>query len=290
MSQLGTRPDPTAAPAEDGTIEGARVDLFREDPAVLERRRQRIIVIGSQIAIAVLFVGAWQLVSGRLVSGFWISSPSGIWHALVSMGRSGQLSDSVRVTTEETALGFLLGAVGGLVVGLVLGISPIVARILDPYLVGLNSIPRVALVPLMILWLGIGFETKVVFAALLVFFPVFLNTIAGVRDVDEDLIDVLRVMGARRSEVIRKLVIPSALVWVFAGLRMSIPFALIGAVMAEMFASNAGLGYLLSLSANNFDTAGSFAALLVITVLGLVLTAIVGQVERHTMRWRSAGH
>jgi NitT/TauT family transport system permease protein len=238
----------------------------------------------------VVAIACWQAMSGRLVPEFWIASPSAIWHSLVTMDRTGQLVGAVRVTAEETVLGFLLGSAAGLAAGLILGISPIVARILDPYLVGANSIPRVALVPLMILWLGIGFETKVVFASLLVFFPVFMNTIAGVRDVDEDLIDVLRVMGAHKIQVIYKLIIPSALVWVFAGLRMSIPFALIGAVMAEMFASNAGLGYLLSLSANNFDTAGSFAALLVITVLGLVLTAIVGQVERRTMRWRSAGH
>lgn len=118
------------------------------------------------------------------------------------------------------------------------------------------------------------------------FFPVFLNTFAGARDVDRDLIDVIRVMGASRLDVVRRVFIPSALVWVFAGLRMSIPFALIGAVIAEMFTSNEGLGYLIAVTANQYDTAGSFASLLVTTVLGLALTWGVSQLERRALRWR----
>jgi NitT/TauT family transport system permease protein len=143
----------------------------------------------------------------------------------------------------------------------------------------------VALIPLFILWFGIGFETKVIFTALLVFFPVFMNTLSGVRNVDNDLIDVIRVMGASRFDAVRKVFVPSALVWVFAGLRISAPYALIGAVVAEMFTSNKGLGYLISMTANQFDTAGVFAVLLVTTMLGLTLDLIVRTVEGHYLRW-----
>ena len=181
-----------------------------------------------------------------------------------------------------------MGAAAGIVVGLVFGVSPLVARILDPYFVALNSIPRVALIPLFILWFGIGLETKVIFAATLVFFPVLMNTFAGARDVDRDLIDVIRVMGASRLDAVRRVFVPSALVWVFAGLRMSIPFALIGSVVAEMFTSNDGLGYLIAVTANQYDTAGSFASLLVTTLLGLALTGGVGLLERRALRWRPA--
>jgi NitT/TauT family transport system permease protein len=145
------------------------------------------------------------------------------------------------------------------------------------------------LIPLFILWFGIGLETKVLFAATLVFFPVFMSTFAGARDVDRDLIDVIRVMGASRMATVRKVLVPSALVWVFAGLRMSIPFALIGAVIAEMFTADDGLGYLISISANQYDTAGAFAAIFVTTILGLVLTYAISFLETRTLRWRTAG-
>ncbi|GII97071.1 ABC transporter permease [Sinosporangium siamense] len=262
-------------------------EVFLVDPSVRARRRQTVIVAVARIALAVAGLLAWELASDRLISSFWISSPSAIWSALLRFTADGQLVPAVWVTLLETAAGFAAGGAAGILVGLAFGISPIIARILDPYLVALNSIPRVALIPLFILWFGIGFETKVLFAATLVFFPVFLNTFAGARDVDRDLIDVIRVMGASRLDVIRRVFVPSALVWVFAGLRMSIPFALIGAVIAEMFTSNEGLGYLIAVTANQYDTAGSFASLLVTTVLGLVLTWGVSQAERRTLRWRS---
>lgn len=271
----------TAAPATD--------EVFLVDPSIRERRRQTVIVAVARVAVAVVALLAWELVSGWLVSDFWISSPSAVGSALLRFAENGQLLPAVQVTLLETALGFSVGAGAGILVGLIFGISPLVARILDPYFVALNSIPRVALIPLFILWFGIGLETKVLFAATLVFFPVFMNTFAGARDVDRDLIDVIRVMGASRLDAVRRVLVPSALVWVFAGLRMSVPFALIGAVIAEMFTSNEGLGYLISVTANQYDTAGSFASLLVTTALGLALTWGVSLLEQRTLRWRPNG-
>ncbi|MEV7007322.1 ABC transporter permease [Streptosporangium sp. NPDC051022] len=261
-------------------------EVFLVDPSITARRRQRIIVAVSRLALAVLGLLAWELTSGRLVSDFWISRPSAIGEALVRFALDGQLLPAVWVTLIETAVGFAAGASLGILVGLLFGVSPLVARVLDPFLTALNSIPRVALIPLFILWFGIGFETKVIFAATLVFFPVFMNTFAGARDVDRDLIDVIRVMGASRVDAVRRVLVPSALVWVFAGLRMSVPFALIGAVIAEMFTSDEGLGYLIAITANQYDTAGSFASLLVTTMLGLALTWGLTQLERRTLRWR----
>lgn len=277
MTDVAARPD-APVPARD--------EVFLVDPSIRARRRENVLVAVVRVAIAVVGLLAWELVSGRWISEFWISSPTAVWSALLRFVESGQLLPAVQATVVETAAGFAVGAVAGIVVGLLFGISPLVARILDPYFVALNSIPRVALIPLFILWFGIGLETKVIFAATLVFFPVLLNTFAGARDVDRDLIDVIRVMGASRLDAIRRIFVPSALVWVFAGLRMSVPFALIGAVIAEMFTSNDGLGYLISVSANQYDTAGSFAALLVTTLLGLVLTFAVSLLERRALRWR----
>jgi sulfonate transport system permease protein len=277
MTDVAARPD-APTPARD--------EVFLVDPSIRARRRENVLVAVVRVAIAVVGLLAWELASGRWISEFWISSPTAVWSALLRFVENGQLLPAVQATVVETAAGFAVGAVAGIVVGLLFGISPLVARILDPYFVALNSVPRVALIPLFILWFGIGFETKVIFAATLVFFPVLLNTFAGARDVDRDLIDVIRVMGASRLDAVRRIFVPSALVWVFAGLRMSVPFALIGAVIAEMFTSNAGLGYLISVSANQYDTAGSFAALLVTTLLGLALTFAVSLLERRALRWR----
>ncbi|WOS65493.1 ABC transporter permease [Sinorhizobium fredii] len=261
-------------------------DLLLVDPSVKARQRENLIVNVSRVLLAVVFLGVWELASGWLAATFWVSKPSLIVIALGDLIASGQLFIAVLNTVLEALAGFLAGALLGIFLGVVFGVNRIIARVLDPYLVGLYSLPRVALVPLFILWFGIGFEMKVVFTALLVFFPIFMNTLAGVRAVDGDLIDVIRVMGASRWDAIRKVFIPSALSWVFAGLRISAPFALIGAVIAEMFSSNQGLGYLISQTANQFDTAGLFATLVVTTILGLALDAAVHLVERRLLLWQ----
>jgi NitT/TauT family transport system permease protein len=271
-------------PARPPVIEEDTV--FLVDPSIVARRRENRTVLAMRIVLGVAFLVAWQLASGTLVKEFWVSSPLGVWNALVKLWNTGGMLTYTWATVSEAVTGFAFGAIAGMALGLLFGANRVIARILDPYLVGFYTLPRVALIPLFVLWFGIGFQTKVIFTALLVFFPVFMNTLSGVRDVDRDLIDVLRVMGASRMDTVRKVLVPSALVWLFAGLRISAPYALIGAVVGEMFTSNAGLGYLLSLSASQFDTATLFATLVVITVLGLVLTAAVGQLERRVLRWQ----
>lgn len=262
--------------------------VFLVDPSIVARRKQNRLVFALRIILGVLFLVGWQLASGTLIKEFWISSPTGVYAALVKLWQSGNLGAYVWATVAEAITGFVFGAAAGMLLGIIFGASNLIARVLDPYLIGFYSIPRLALIPLFVLWFGIGFQTKVIFTALLVFFPVFMNTLSGARDVNRDLIDVIRVMGATRLDTVRKILVPSALVWLFAGLRISAPYALIGAVVGEMFTSNAGLGYLISLSASQFDTASLFATLLVITVLGLILTGLVGQLERRMLRWQTA--
>ena len=136
------------------------------------------------------------------------------------------------------------------------------------------------------LWFGLGLESKIALAAVLVLFLVFLNTFAGVREVDQDLIDGARLMRATRAQVIRKVIIPSAMSWVFAGLKISVPYALIGAVLGEMIAANRGLGYLVQFSGAQFDSAGVFAVLIVIALLAVALNFVVEIVQRRMERWR----
>jgi NitT/TauT family transport system permease protein len=260
--------------------------LFASDPSVRTRRRETAVVLLTRVLIAVALLLTWDLVSGTLVSEYWISNPSDVASAIRRLWEDEALGSAIVATLTEAAVGFVVGAGAAFVVGIALAVSRVVARITDPYMVAFYSIPRVALIPLLILWFGVGFTTKVVFTALLVFFPVFMNTLAGARSADNDLIDVLRVMGASKADVIRKVLIPTSLAWVFAGLRISVPFALIGAVVAEMFTSNQGLGYLISATANQFDTAGNFAVLFVTTLVGLLMTGLVALLERHFLRWQ----
>jgi NitT/TauT family transport system permease protein len=139
-----------------------------------------------------------------------------------------------------------------------------------------------------VLWFGVDMDMKIIFVASIVFFLVFLNTYTGVRTVSRDQITILRLMGAREHHLATKVILPSALVWVFAGLRLSVPYALIGAILGEMMATNRGLGFLLANTAATFDSAGSFAALVVIVTISMCLNALVRVSERILMPWRIA--
>jgi NitT/TauT family transport system permease protein len=236
------------------------------------------------LGLAILFV--WQGVSGRLVDNFFISNPIDVGRRLLGWTLDGSIFVHLWATVYATSVGFALGAVVGAVLGIWLGISPFASRLLNPYLNGLNALPKVALAPLFVLWFGLGIESKIALAAVLVLFLVFLNTFAGVRQVDQDLIDGARLMRATRMQVITKVIVPSALSWLFAGLRVSVPYALIGAVLGEMIASNRGLGYLVQFSGAQFDTAGVFAVLIVIALLAMALNFVVDIIQNRMERWR----
>ena len=236
------------------------------------------------LGIAVLL--AWQGASGRLVDSFFISNPIDVAVRLYRWTADGSIFAHIAATVYATAMGFVIGAVVGALLGVWLGVSPFASRLLNPYLNALNALPKVALAPLFVLWFGLGIESKIALAAVLVLFLVFLNTFAGVREVDQDLIDGARLMKATRTQVILKVIIPSAMSWVFAGLKIAMPYALIGAVLGEMIAANRGLGYLVQFSGSQFDTAGVFAVLFVIALLAVGLNALVELVQTRMERWR----
>jgi NitT/TauT family transport system permease protein len=238
----------------------------------------------TALGLAILFV--WQGVSGRLVDNFFISNPLDVGRRLLGWTLDGSIFLHLWATVYATSVGFFIGAVVGAALGIWLGISPFASRLLNPYLNALNALPKVALAPLFVLWFGLGIESKIALAAVLVLFLVFLNTFAGVRQVDQDLIDGARLMRATRIQVITKVIVPSALSWLFAGLRVSVPYALIGAVLGEMIASNRGLGYLVQFSGAQFDTAGVFAVLIVIALLAMALNFVVDIVQNRMERWR----
>jgi NitT/TauT family transport system permease protein len=239
-----------------------------------------------QAALGVAVLLAWQGASGRLIDNFFISNPLDVGARLYRWTIDGSIFAHIAATIYATGMGFVIGSVGGAMLGVWLGVSPLASRLLNPYLNALNALPKVALAPLFVLWFGLGIESKIALAAVLVLFLVFLNTFAGVREVDQDLIDGARLMRATRIQIIIKVIIPSATSWVFAGLKIAMPYALIGAVLGEMIASNRGLGYLVQFSGAQFDTAGVFAVLIVIALLAMALNFVVDIIQNRMERWR----
>lgn len=236
-----------------------------------------------------LFVVLWELAAGRWIDATFISRPSLIVERLIEWMADGTIWIHSLVTVQEIVYGFLLGAAAGAVVGYLLASWDLVYQVFEPFMLALYSIPKVALAPLFIVWFGIGMDMKVLLAAATVFFLVFLNTAAGVREVDRGLIDAVRLMGGGRKEVLLKVVLPASMTGVLTGLKVAIPYALIGAVIGELVASNSGLGYLINDSASQFDTAGVFATLVVLTIIASILNFAVASLGRRVNRWKPSG-
>jgi len=239
-----------------------------------------------RVALVAVFLVLWEIAADRWVDITFISRPSDIVGRLGDWVADGTLWTNTWITVQEMVYGFLLGAVAGVIAGFVLASLNFLYRVLDPFMMALYAIPKVALAPLFIVWFGIGMHMKVLLAAATVFFLVFLNTAAGVREVDRGLVDAVRLMGGNRWHVIRKVVLPSSMTGVLTGLKVAVPYALIGAVIGELVASNKGLGYLINDAAAQFDTAGVFATLVVLSVIAAVLNVVVNLIGKRVNRWK----
>ncbi|MCQ1945971.1 ABC transporter permease [Arthrobacter sp. zg-Y1116] len=244
------------------------------------------IVWGLRAAVLVAFLTLWQITAGPVIDITFISKPSLILERLVDWIADGTLWTHTWITLQEILLGFFFGALAGALVGYLLASFNLLYQVLDPFMLALYSIPKVALAPLFIVWFGIGMDMKVLLAAATVFFLVFLNTAAGVREVDRGLIDAVRLMGGNRRHVAFKVVLPSSMTGFLTGLKVAIPYALIGAVIGELVASNQGLGYLINASAAQFDTAGVFATLVVLTIVATILNSGVAVLSKRINRWK----
>lgn len=244
-------------------------------------------LIGWRLLIFVVLMVAWEMsVRYKLIDPYFTSQPSEIFKRLRDWAVGGQLVQHVPITILEAFLGFVIGTAVGGITGFIFGWFEKVADLLDPFIIAIYSLPKVALAPLFILWFGIGIETKIILTATIVFFLVFYNTYAGVRDVSRELVDIVRLMGAGTLQVLWRVVLPSALTVIFVGLRVSVPYALIGAVVGEMMASNRGIGFLLTNSTGQFDTAGAFAALVLLVIISTFLNGVIVALEKYLLRWK----
>jgi sulfonate transport system permease protein len=246
----------------------------------------RLVTLAAQAVFTALLLAAWEVASRTIIPQYWISRPTLIAGVLAHWIRGGILASQLVPTLKETAVGFVCGALAGSSAGFVLGYLRALDKLLAPMVTSVYTLPKIALAPLVILWFGIGFTAKAVLSALLVFFPIFFNTHAGVREADQDFVNAARLMGASPRALLRYVYLPHAAAWMFTGLRLALPYALVGAVIGEMLASNQGIGYLLASAANQFDTAAVFAALAVLVAVGLLLNTAVGFIEARVQRWQ----
>lgn len=247
-----------------------------------QTQRNRRIVNVSRLALLIGLLLLWEASSGTLMDPFWISRPSAVWARFWEWLVDGTLLFHSVSTITAMALGFGLGSIGGVIMGFGLGVSPTLGKVLDPFVIAAYGLPKIALAPLFILWFGIGSGSKVALAAVVVFFLVFYNTLAGVSGVDRQLTRVVALMGASKFETFRYVIIPSTSAWIYTGLKIAAPYALTGAVVGEIIASNRGLGYLVRRSASFFDTPGTFAGLLALAITALLVNGLVRIVEIRT--------
>ena len=249
----------------------------------------RVVVLFWQVAIAAGVLVLWQWgVRAKVLDPFFVSRPSDIALRIGAWVTTGAIWRHLFTTLEEAFLGLVLGAAIGITLGFVLARSPLVARVCDPYITMLNAVPRVVLAPLFLLWFGLGIWSKVALAVTLVFFVMFFNTYQGVRDADRVLIDNARMLGASERQLVRHVLIPSALTWIFSSLHTSLGFALVGAVVGEYLGSARGLGYVISQAEGTFDTTGVFAGMFVLAFVVVVVSLGVTRLERWLLRWKSA--
>ncbi len=228
----------------------------------------------------------WEILSRLVVANpLFLAAPTQIFEAIYRLAVTGQLWPHIAVSSAEFALGYVIASLIGIALGFAMASSEAAKKALQPWISGLYATPTIALAPLFILWLGIGIWSKVLVVIFLVLFPVTINTEAGLRTTSPRLIEMLRSFGATRTQIFFKLSLPSAMPFILAGLKLGIGRGLIGVVVAELFGSRAGLGRLISQSADAFNMPELFAGVVVLAVAGIVLTAGFTWFERALVPW-----
>jgi NitT/TauT family transport system permease protein len=243
-------------------------------------------VLVGQLTTIVLALALWEYASGRWVDSFFVSKPTVIAVKLWSELFEASFYNDFRVTSLEMLGGYAIGGFGGVALGVLLARWPVAAQVLDPIFVALNSIPRIALAPLLIIWFGIDMASKIVLSATLVFFLTFFNTLAGMLNVETGLINVARVQGATERQIFLKVMLPAATSWIMTGLRTALPFALIGVIVGEFLAASEGLGYRLNMYSTTYNTTGTMAMLFVMMALMMLLNGAMIRIERKLLRWK----
>lgn len=250
--------------------------------------RSELAVLAAQIVALALFLGAWEWAARtNAINPLFVGTPSKILVFFYnSLFVDKKLLFEAGWTLASTGIAFVLGSAAGIAFGLLFVLYPPLEKFLDPLFSALNSLPRIALAPLFLLWFGLGPASKIALGFSLTFFIVLYSTVAGARSVDNDWMILCRMLGASKAEMFFKVTLRSAVPTIFSGLRLGLIYALLGVIGGEIIASPHGVGQLLSYLANTFQIDGVFAVLLFLAILGVGLSKIMSTIESHLLRWR----
>ena len=236
--------------------------------------------------LAVLFLLWYGLTKFEILPSFFFGKPLLVLERVWDWFVSGKIFPHLAITLLETVLAFVLGTLLGLAVGLWLALSPMAARLLDPYLKAFNAMPRIILAPIFAMWFGLGIWSKVLLGVTIVFFVVFFAVYHGVKDVSQVVLNNARMLGSSKRDLLWHVYLPSATAWVFSSLHTAVGMAFVGAVVGEYLGSSRGVGYLILQAEGSFDINTVFAGVLVLTVFALLLDKLVTIAEKRLLVWR----
>jgi NitT/TauT family transport system permease protein len=283
-------PLPNRGPGSDASAlerEQALCALEADRAAAQDRSEKRRVWLLQAALLSVVLL-AWWLLSGTVIDRLFFSDPVSVVRALFHIVVNGLLWWHLEQTLIEMTLGYALGIGAGIAAGFIVSVLPWGEPIARPLMLAAYATPKIALAPLIIIWLGIGLTPKIVLAASLVFFIVYFNTLSGIAAVSPGMLATVRVMSASGIWLFAKITLPSAAPYVFVAARITLPAALIGAIIGEFMSSNRGIGYLIAAASSRYDTAQVFAGILSLLAFVLLLNGAVSALERYALRWRPA--
>ena len=249
---------------------------------------QRAAVWLSRLVIVLVLLTLWQIaIEHSRIAAFFLGSPAIIADRLIDWITSGVIFRHLGITLLETLLSFAIGCSLALVLGLLFALNDTLAAVFDPFIKGLNSMPRLIMAPIFAVWFGLGIWSKVALGVTLVFFVVFFNVFQGIREVSPVLLANARMLGASKWQLIRRVYIPSALSWVFSSLHLSVGLAFVGAVIGEYLGSSAGVGYLILEAEGTFDIETVIAGVILLTAFALLLDYLISIVETSLLKWQA---
>jgi NitT/TauT family transport system permease protein len=234
----------------------------------------------------VIFIGGWEwIVTALEVPHLILPPPSAIIKSLVNFFSSGTIFRHILVTLYEIVAGFLIGSAAGLILGILVAQFRIVEKTLFPYIVAFQTLPKVAIAPLIVVWFGYGYTSKIVITALIAFFPLLVNTIAGLHSTSSEYIEMLTAFTASKWQIFRLVKVPMALPFIFAGLNVAAILSVIGAIVGEFVGAKAGLGYLILYRNFQLDTTGVFAILILLSLIGISVHLLISKTQEKVIFW-----
>lgn len=252
----------------------------------MKKRNPFLILNFYRLLIILAIVGVWELaVRLQFVNAFLMGSPTGIWNEAIRLIQSGQLFTDMTATLYGTVSGFIIGSLLGSGVGLILWYSEKAAKVIDPFVVALNGLPKIALAPMIIIWFGSGIFSKIALATIATFIVALLSAYQGTHQIDSNLINLMKSLGASKGQIFRKVVIPSTLPWIISAFRLNIGFALISVIGGEFISSDKGLGRMIFVAGNLFNLNVVWVGVLTLMLVAILLYVIITKLQSKLLPW-----